>query len=70
MFKCPTKLQTDIETIAQEPGYAGIDLAIRIGSPGNKKEEAFKSTLAVKSHYRLAHYHVEQTQSSISQDQS
>ena len=43
MFTCPTKLQTDIETIAQEPGFSGIDLAIRIGAPGNKKEEAFKS---------------------------
>lgn len=59
MFKCPTQLGKDIETIGQEPSYSGLDLCIRIGYPGNAKDMAFNSDAAVLSHYKLAHYHAE-----------
>lgn len=59
MFKCPTKLGKDVETIANEPDYAGLDLCLRIGQPGNPKDEAFRTEAAVASHYNLAHYHAD-----------
>ena len=66
MFKCPTKLGTKIEMISQEPGYSGLDLAIRIASPSDTKQDVFKATQAVHSHYKLAHYHAEQVEGNIS----
>lgn len=70
MFKCPTKLGSLVETIGQEPGYSGLDLCIRIGHPNNMKDMAFRVEAAVKSHYKLAHYHIEQTGGNLSVSQS
>ena len=66
MFKCPTKLGITIDTVALEKDYTGLDLSIRISSPSDVKQEQFKAMQAVYSHYKLAHYHVEQNKNSIS----
>lgn len=60
MFRCPTKLGLDVMQIGAEQGYSGMDLALRIAHPGDKIAEVFRSPQAVRSHYKLADYHVEQ----------
>lgn len=60
MYRCPTKLGQDVLQIGAESRYSGLDLTVRIAHPGDKISEIFKASQAVKSHYQLADYHIEQ----------
>jgi len=70
MFRCPTKLGSAVESMAQEPDYAGLDIALRIAKPTDVKQNNFKGAQAVSSHYKLAHYHVEQLIGNINTSRS